>query len=833
MIKFNINIYHFFKKHKVFFYLFFVILSLIFLYFGSKVKYEEDVSKILPSTKKGSLENIVFNNIKVKDKIFILFKTTNDSINIDKLTEECDTFTTELLSKDSANHYIDNILYKIDDELFPSLISYLFKNIPIFIDSTDFLTMDSLLTKENIENQMMANVEVLSSEAGMAYYDILRNDPIGFRNTFMNKSEEIRNGFGGNYTIINNHLFTQDSTVAIAFISPNFRAFDSKNGTLLVNEIQKEIKVLQASHPDIEILFHGAPVQSTFNSKQIKKDLFMTIGISVLIILLIIGLCYKKFTTFLSLLMPILFGTFFGLTCMYFIKGEMSLLALGIGAIILAVALSYSIHVLTHFKYCQSPLKVITDQTIPLILSCITTIGAFAGLLFTKSELLKDFGLFASFTLIGATAFSLLFLPQFFYPEKNKYSKRAFKILYKINNYPIDHYKWISISIILIFIVCLFFSRKVQFDSDLRDIGYNNPEVVRSLSLLTEKTTPNLTTKYYASTAKSLDSAIYYYSINCDRIKQLSKSNTISNYGKSGTLLISSTEQQKRIDRWKRYWTEEKKAEVKKNIISTGLACDISPEFFDPFFEMIDGQYTPVSLLESDVLPKSILSNIVEYTDSTYLIFTPIQTKPEDVYKVASQLSNSHFIIIDPMFYTSNMVKIITDDFNLIALISSIFVFIILLLHFKSILLSLLAFLPMAMSWFTVQGIMGMFGIKFNIINIIISTFIFGIGVDYSIYIMDGLISRVNKDDKMILYHKTAIFFSALALVICSISLIFARHVALSSVGLITLIGMASSIITTYSLQPFIFNILLKYQYSSNIIYRKSKILNDKKKKQS
>ena len=34
---------------------------------------------------------------------------------------------------------------------------------------------------------------------------------------------------------------------------------------------------------------------------------------------------------------------------------------------------------------------------------------------------------------------------------------------------------------------------------------------------------------------------------------------------------------------------------------------------------------------------------------------------------------------------------------------------------------------------------MNILGIRFNIINIIISAFIFGLGDDYSLFIMDGL----------------------------------------------------------------------------------------------
>ena len=124
--------------------------------------------------------------------------------------------------------------------------------------------------------------------------------------------------------------------------------------------------------------------------------------------------------------------------------------------------------------------------------------------------------------------------------------------------------------------------------------------------------------------------------------------------------------------------------------------------------------------------------------------------------------------------------KIIHDDFNIVLGISSLFVFIVLLFTYKNIVLAILAFLPMFLSWFIVQGIMGIFGIQFNLINIVISTFIFGIGVDYSIYIMDGLLAdSIGKKDELLLCHKPAIFLSALVLITVLGSLLFAQHPAI------------------------------------------------------
>jgi predicted RND superfamily exporter protein len=162
------------------------------------------------------------------------------------------------------------------------------------------------------------------------------------------------------------------------------------------------------------------------------------------------------------------------------------------------------------------------------------------------------------------------------------------------------------------------------------------------------------------------------------------------------------------------------------------------------------------------------------------------------------------------------MVQLLNDDFNTILGISSMFVFIVLLLSFRSIPCAILAFIPMGLSWYVVQGIMGIFGLQFNLINIIIATFVFGIGVDYSIFVMSGLIAKASgKDKHLLIYHKTAIFFSAFVLMVVTGSLLFATHPAIHSIGVSTLIGMSATILITYTLQPALFRWLMTFTFFS------------------
>jgi len=812
MEKITIAIYHFFKGHKAVFYGILLLTTACCTWFSLKINFEEDISKLLPSAEAGGAEELVFSNLKVKDKIFILFNPLSDEVGPDELTEVCDAFVESLFAKDSTHNAIHSILYQVDENLMQDGITFLYENVPAYLEESDYARLDSIMKKDQVERQMEENYSLLRSSAGIIYKDLITQDPIALRNLFLSKAKGMTSGLGGSYTLYNNHIFTADTTVAIAFLSPNFKAFDSKQGIRLSEMIEEEIQQFQKENPDIEVLYHGAPVQSVYNSRQIKKDLLVTISISLILIAAILLICFKNKSTILYLILPVGYGVVFALSIIYLMKGTISLMAMGIGAIIMGVAFSYCLHVITHYKYVTDPVKVLKDQTRPVILGSLTTIGAFMGLLLTKSELLQDFGLFASLGLVGTTIFCLIFLPQFFKPENNRRSDKAFAILEKINSYPYEKQKWLIALIVVVTLVCFFVSDKVQFDSDLRNIGYNDPRVMKSRDLLAEKTTGNHSTIYFASVSKDLDSALVYNNQLCDKLDELKEKGLIQGYSAPASLFIPTDEQQRRIDYWNNYWTDTKKEEVRKEVVAAGAKYKFAPATFTAFFDMLDTEYEPVSLFEAGVIPDEIMENIIEYTDESYLVFIPVQMDREELMGVGHDIvtDNPQFVVIDAMYYTNDMVKLMHEDFNTTLMVSSLFVLVVLLISYRNVILALIAFLPMGLSWYIVLGSMVFFGMEFNLINIVISTFIFGVGVDYSIFIMDGLLIKYRTGEATLMYHKTAIFLSAVILIIVTSSLLFAVHPAIASIGVATLIGMGATLLIAYSLLPFLFSLYKK-----------------------
>jgi 1-acyl-sn-glycerol-3-phosphate acyltransferase len=119
-----------------------------------------------------------------------------------------------------------------------------------------------------------------------------------------------------------------------------------------------------------------------------------------------------------------------------------------------------------------------------------------------------------------------------------------------------------------------------------------------------------------------------------------------------------------------------------------------------------------------------------------------------------------------------------------------------------------LTFIPLTVGWVWILGLMNIFGLKFNIVNIILATFIFGQGDDYTIFVTEGLIYEYTYRRKMLASFKKSIMLSATILFIAIGMLIFAKHPAMRSLAELTMTGMVSVVACAYLLPPLLFRFL-------------------------
>ena len=159
--------------------------------------------------------------------------------------------------------------------------------------------------------------------------------------------------------------------------------------------------------------------------------------------------------------------------------------------------------------------------------------------------------------------------------------------------------------------------------------------------------------------------------------------------------------------------------------------------------------------------------------------------------------------------FASQLVQRLSDDFNYIGWACGLIVFFFLWFSLGSVELALLSFLPMAVSWLWILGIMALLGIQFNVVNVILATFIFGQGDDYTIFMTEGCQYEYAYRRRMLTSYKQSIIVSALIMFIGIGTLIIARHPALRSLAEVTIVGMFTVVLMAWLFPPLIFRWLV------------------------
>ncbi|CAG9871753.1 membrane protein, inferred for ABFAE pathway [Bacteroides ovatus] len=810
MTQFFIGLYDYFERHKILFYLSLISCVLLMGFFALQVRFEENITQFFPDTKDSQNTIKVFDNLKIKDKIIIMLSSadTCHRVEPDSLIEAAGRLQQTLTEK-AGGTLIKGIFAQVDQSLIGGATDFVYEHLPLFLTDTDYQRFDSLLTEKGIQAIMQKNYTNLLSPAGIALRSYILRDPLGLGSEALKHLQDFQ--LEANYEIYDEHIFSKDGSTLLMFITPVFSTGSTGKNDELIKILEEELQHVQGESPTIRAEYFGGPSVGVYNARQIKKDTILTSSLALLIIIVFISLVFKRKRSIPLIITPVLFGGLFALFLIFFIKGSISAIAVGAGSAVMGIALSYSIHMLAHQNHVSTVQQLIKEIAYPLTVGSFTTISAFMGLIFTSSDLLRDFGLFASLALVGTTLFCLIYLPHFLKGQADVKQGRVLRIIEKINAYSYEKNKWLVGGILLITIICLFTSQKVGFNNDMMSLNYEPQHLKQSEEKLMQLFDSDEKTVLFVSVGKDMNQATETYAITNQKLSTLKDQGLIKDYASASQFLISPQEQQLRLKRWKDYWTDEKQQQIRKQLETAATEYRFRPGSFDPFYQWLNqpfGEYHYTA--QEDDLSGKLLNEWQTSADSITMLISQIRISDQNKETVYQNFSKTQDVVIfDRSYFANKWVSAINDDFYLILYISSFLIFFALWFSYGRIELTLMSFLPMLVSWVIILGLMGILGIEFNIINIILSTFIFGIGDDFSIFIMDGLQNKYRTGQKVLNSHKTAIFFSAFTTVVGMGALVFAKHPALQSISLISILGMIAVVLVAYTIQPLIFRFFI------------------------
>jgi 1-acyl-sn-glycerol-3-phosphate acyltransferase len=840
MEKVLVRIYRYFDTHRPVFLTCFIGSFLLLGWFASRVHFEEDISKVLPKDPNVEKLNEVFRNSRFTERLVIMVSMKDSSAQPDSLT----AYAADLADgiRQRVTPYISRLTDKVDDSLATSLFYTIGDHLPVFLDSADYGSLDSLITPEGLKTTLAGDVKTLSSPAGLALKSMIVHDPVGI--TFLGLKKLRRLQYDDNFELYDQYVLTRDHRYLLMFLTPRYPVNNTGMNARLLRGIDAVRDSLAAR--GATSTYFGAVAVSVGNALQLRKDTIVTQGVTVVFLIVFIAFYFRKKRAPFIILVPVLFGSLFALAAVHFIRGSISVIALGSGSVILGVAVNYSLHVFNHYRHRRDVAEVIRDLAFPLTIGSFTTIGGFFCLEFVQSDMLRDLGLFAAFSLIGASFCSLVFLPHLLPKGPSRRRRKAatptagaagaateavdgdvgagaagsptaeadeearLSWIDRLATLRPEYNRYLVVIILLATVVFAWQAPKVGFEADLNKMNYMSPPLKEAEATLRKISVFSYQSVYVVTEGANLDKALETGEKVNQQVDDLVRKGVVKKYSGVSSLLLSDSLQRLRIDRWNRYWTPEKKALLLKNLEAAATAQGFRPGAFSAYKNLLDTAYAPVDRATLDQVRRSYLDDYITETPGKAQVVTLIKVTPEGRQAVYDRFAQTPGVtVLDRQYLTGKFIDLINNDFGSIAWMSSILVFVVLLLTYGRIELTLVSFIPMVITFLWILGIMALLKVDFNIINIIISAFIFGMGDDYSLFIMDGLLQEYKTGKKNLDSYKSSIFLSAITTMAGLGVLIFAGHPALRSIAIISIVGMLCVVVLSQIVIPFLFKVLI------------------------
>ncbi|STD55256.1 1-acyl-sn-glycerol-3-phosphate acyltransferase [Empedobacter falsenii] len=803
MHKFFYNIFLQIKANKWLSVLFFILFLVGCAFFSNRLKFEEDITRIIPKDEKNDAMAKVIAQLKFTDKVAVIIEKDKAGT-LDDMTAQATDF---LDSVQPLSNYYNDIQGQYDLDNFASTFDFVHQNLPLFLEKEDYKKLEQKLLKDSIASIVESNYKSLITPTGIVSKEFMLKDPLGLTFVALNRLKE--KNLTDDFEVYNGFIVTKDHSKLFLFINPKFSGSETEHNTEFVNRLEEIQQHLNPEYSGKSTLsYFGSSFIAVANAKQIKQDIITTVLISMITLMIILIVFYRKIYIPIIIFIPSVFGFFFALALLYFIQGTISAISLSIGAVLLGITIDYSLHIMTHYKHNSDSKTLFKEITKPLIMSCTTTAIAFLCLLFVKSDVLKDLGIFAGITVIVSGVFSLLIIPHLYHPKEDAVENNS-SIIEKLAFFSFHNNKILIGACVLLIIVSCFTFNNVNFDKDLSKLNYVPTD--QKIAEQKLETSSNSISKslYVVNYGNNVEDVLNQNIALTNKLEQAENKDEILSYNSIQSLVLPTSVQQEKIKDWENFWNLEKVNFVKNEFIKDGKKYGFKEEIYNQFFSIFDKAYQPLKLEDYRAFNPSLFEEFVSQKNGFYTISTLVKLKEESRENFIKQYHNKETIVIDRKQLNENFLGNLVTDFNNLVNYSFIAVLLILWYFFRRIELVIISAIPIALSGLVTAGLMGLFDIKFNIFSSIVCTLVFGHGVDFSIFMTSALQKEYTTGKDEMPTYRTSILLAVITTILAIGALIFAKHPALKSIASVSLVGVVAALVITFIFYPILFRFFI------------------------
>ncbi len=279
-------------------------------------------------------------------------------------------------------------------------------------------------------------------------------------------------------------ILSDDGQSTLMAITFDDKIINTAKRVPIIDSVLKEGGQFGQKH-NIQVHYSGLPLIRTVAGDLMKREFSLFLGLSLLITAFILLIVFRSASPVIFPVIVVLLGVTWGLGILVLMHYEITILTGIVPALVVIIGVPNSIFILNKYYHefsksgnkLQALHTVIEKVGITTFIANVTTAIGFGVLFFTNSELLSQFGLVASLSIMVVFVLSLVLIPIFFsyLPDPGKKltgikdRKIMQTILIKLDHLVHNHRKAIYIVTIVMVVICFYGQLKINVNSFVVD----------------------------------------------------------------------------------------------------------------------------------------------------------------------------------------------------------------------------------------------------------------------------------------------------------------------------------------------------------------------------
>lgn len=635
----------------------------------------------------------------------------------------------------------------------------------------------------------------------------LASDPLGFDGFLAERLTSLRS-MGGGVQVRDGRLMSADGRHALILAEPRWPSTDSLHAAAYIKLLDDAIREAQAaSQGRVRAIYLSGHRFSLENAARMKADIRTVLLLSVVGVSILAFFALGRLGAVVLVLLPAAFGATFSLGILGVVWPGISAIALGCGAMLTGISVDYGIHLLYHVAGARHgdlpgasvPSRVVSRLAQPLVLSAATTIVAFSVLSSSTLPGYRQLGIFSALGILGASAFAILALPCLIGSRGSHVVGRLQRPLgaffLAIRNVIGAHRTASTVVVLGVSALLAGGLPMLTFQGDYRELNGISEESREEWRAVERVFGDALDSAMAAVRAPDAEEALQENETVDRALRGMRDDNLVRAYRSIAPVWPSMATRRENRRRWIAFWSAERIDALEKNLAEAANEAGMRAEAFGPFIESLRARppAPPERGGVPELLDEGIRAQMVAGADGASLL-TPFRLGNEEQLDAAAQRLRREapgVMVASGRHLLAHMVRVIARELRRVAVLAMIGVSIVLWIAWRRLRRVAAFMAPVALSAVWTLGFLGIAGVEINLMNSIVCVFIFGLVVDYSVFMLSAIRAERRGDHLAFASAAGSVAISALTTIVALGALAAARHPALRSVGLTALVGVA------------------------------------------